>query len=219
MTELAEIPRPPPLFFLSYARSGRGAGSDPFNELDMQVVKFFQDLSMHVGGLTVRRPGSDPGFMDLSMDPGSEWRGELLEAVGTCKVFVALLSPSYTASEWCAKEWDAFSRRKVTGGEPGGRYRTGIIPVVWSPYPINMFPQVIRRKQWFSPEGLPGMDLMAEYQEYGISGLMWLRREDAYRGVIVRLAQHIARFYHSYEVRPQVLREDELENIFRERES
>ena len=75
---------------------------------------------MYVGGLTVRRPGADPGFMDLSMNPGSEWRGELLEAVGTCKVFVALLSPSYTASEWCGKEWDAFSRRKVTGGDPGG---------------------------------------------------------------------------------------------------
>ena len=48
---------------------------------------------------------------------------------------------------------------------------------------------------------------------------MWLRREDAYRGIVVRLAQHIAEFHHSYEVEPQVLREDELENIFMEHKS
>ena len=40
MTELAEILPPPPLFFLSYAKSGQGTSADPANELDLQVVKF-----------------------------------------------------------------------------------------------------------------------------------------------------------------------------------
>lgn len=216
MTELAEIPPPPPLFFLSYARSGRGTAKNPVNELDMQVMTFFRDLSMNVDGLTVRRPGADPGFMDRSMNPGSEWSGELLEMVGICKVFVALLSPSYTASEWCGKEWNAFSRRKVTGGGRGAKYRTGIIPVIWAPYPEELFPSIIRNVQWFSPEGLPDIDIVAEYQKNGVSGLMYMRQDIFYRGIVLRLAQHIANFHHSYEVEPQVLREDELHNIFQE---
>ena len=216
MTELVEIPPPPPLFFLSYARSSHGSSGAPANELDMQIMTFFRDLSMNVAGLTVRRAGADPGFMDRSTSVGSDWSDELLEAVGTCKVFVALLSPSYTVSEWCGKEWHAFSRRKVRGGR-GANYRTGIIPVIWAPYPEELFPPVIRRVQWFSPEGLPDIDILAEYQKNGVSGLMYMKQDIFYRSIVLRLAQHIANFHYNYEVESRVPRENELYNIFQER--
>src|SRR5215475_14146035 len=113
MMELVEVPPPQPLFFLSYARTGAGADHVPAGEAHQQVLRFFTDLSSQVVGLTARRTGADPGFMDRTIPTGTSWARELLVALGACQAFVALLCGPYATSEWCGMEWYAFSGRKV----------------------------------------------------------------------------------------------------------
>jgi hypothetical protein len=72
--------------------------SPPNTGPDRFVAKFFDDLSDDVRQLT---GAALPGFMDQGMAVGTRWSDQLSEALGTCRVFVALLSPSYIASHWC----------------------------------------------------------------------------------------------------------------------
>jgi hypothetical protein len=162
-----------PLFFLSYAHSsvtGRAQGRN------WRFIKFFEDLSENVAELVSRPAGSDPGYMDQpSIAAGRRWTPELLRALGTCQVFVALLSPIYIDSAWCSLEWQAFSRRQVTS-HPGGEIsnETAIIPVLWAPVREQDVPKKIRAVQWFYPLGMPETDKAASYEGDGVVGLLQL---------------------------------------------
>jgi TIR domain len=108
------------IFFLSYAQARHIRTSQAGTyDANQSVVRFFDDLSMHVDQLVGSPTGVDPGFMDRSMQGGTRWASEVLAAAGTCHVFIPLLSPGYVESTWCAREWDAFSRRNV--GRRAGR--------------------------------------------------------------------------------------------------
>jgi hypothetical protein len=205
----AREPRPrAPLFFLSYARAGRPSG---------QVVEFFNDLSEDVAELVGRPAGSDPGFMDRSMRTGVRWLGELLQAVGSCQVFVALLSDPYVTSEWCRIEWHAFSRRTVLAiSGDDVTHRTGVIPVIWTPMPERRLPPVVSAVQRFEPRGLAGEDIGRQYQEEGVYGFKRLNQEDMYRCAVYRLAQAIAEFHFAYKVEPLVFKPTDLDNSFGE---
>ena len=200
-----------PLFFLSYAHAMHR------DEPNQRVVKFFEDLSEDVAELVARPAGSDPGFIDRSMAGGARWSSELLQAIGTCKVFVALLSDPYVTSSWCGMEWYAFSRREVTrnSGARSG-HETGIIPVLWTPVPDHRLPRVVDAVQRFSPRGLPDVNIPVRYATEGVYGLMRMGHETIYQGVVWRLAQSIAEFHFGYEVAPLVLGQDDLHDIFRE---
>jgi hypothetical protein len=205
-------PRAAPLFFFSYAHAGTPS---PY------VIEFFNDLSVDVAELVGMPAGSDPGFMDQSMPGGASWTGELLNAVGTCQVFIALLSGPYVQSPWCGKEWFAFSRRKVISrGGDHATFRTGMIPVIWTtPMPGEQrLPLAITRVQRFSPRELHGEDVRGPYEANGVYGLLRQKRVEQYQWVVWRLAQSIAEFHFACQVEPLVLREDELHDIFRERE-
>jgi TIR domain len=215
---VGEIHRRAPLFFLSYAHSAwqrsQGAQPDP----NQRIAEFFDDLSENVAQLVARPPGADPGFMDRAIVGGTRWTPELLEAVGTCQVFVALLSHPYVSSEWCGKEWYAFSRRTVTSRAGDGTgHQTGIIPVVWTPVPEARLPKVVRDVQRFSPRGLPGVNTPAGYETDGIFGLKNIGLDTIYQSVVWRLAQRIAEFHFGHMVEPRVVRENELRNVFREK--
>src|SRR5215472_7793444 len=108
-----EVDPKAPLFFLSYARSAAAEAQMIPRERNRFFFRFFDDLSENVAELVSRPPGSDPGYMDRSISGGVHWRSELLEAIGTCQVFVALLSVRYFGSHWCSREWYAFSQRTV----------------------------------------------------------------------------------------------------------
>lgn len=207
---------PASLFFLSYAHSRATSRNAPPRERDRHAVKFFNDLSENVSWLVSRAAGEELGFMDRTIRYGSQWSGELLHALGSCQAFVALLSEPYTTCDWCGMEWHAFSQRKVVA-EPGagdqGR-QTPIFPVIWAPMPAGRTPVVIRRVQRFAPAGLPAMDLVANYERFGVLGLMQLRRWSAYRGIVWTLAQSIATFHHSHWVQPQIFQQHELRNVF-----
>lgn len=205
-----------PLFFLSYARNRPSSQRPRRGEPDSYVITFFDDLSENVASLVSRRPGADPGFMDRFIRPGRPWSGELLQAIGTCDVFVALLCGPYTSSRSCGMEWYAFCQRsEASGAEPARP--PAIIPVIWAPFPEERTPEVIRKVQRFSPGGLPDVDIQAEYEQYGVSGLMWLMRTASYRGVVWRLAQEIAQRHHdNHAAEQRTLREAELRDAFQE---
>jgi hypothetical protein len=197
-----------PLFFLSYAHTGRPG---------KLVTDFFDDLSEDVAALIGLQAGTEPGFMDRSMPGGVRWLAELLDAVGSCQVFIALLSDPYVTSQWCSKEWYAFSRRKVVSiTDDPVTHRTGMIPVVWSPMPARRCPQVVSDVQRFLPRGLAGEDISDQYETDGVYGFKRLNQESQYRCVVWRLAQSIAEFHFACQVEPLILRPVELRDIFRE---
>jgi hypothetical protein len=197
-----------PLFFVSYART-RAA--------DL-ILEFFRDLSNHVQELVGRTAGADPGFLDRSMAGGQRWAPEVLRAVGTCQVFVPLISPSLFESKWCAYEWDAFSQRKVLNrATRAPDLETAILPVIWSLPDSTQEPTVVRWIQRFSPSGLPDSTVASLYEREGIYGLRSLNMDSAYRAVVWRLAQRIAGLYRSHFVTPMTFADiGQLRNVFTE---
>lgn len=205
-----------PLFFLSYGRSTVDLGQqDP----DRYVVEFFEELSMNVALLFGREAGSDPGFMDRwSVQGGRRWSGELLAAVGTCQVFIPLISMPLVQSPWCGREWDAFSRRTVLNQRSGrADHETAIVPLRWSPVQPHRMPAVMRQVQLFSPEGLPDPAIAINYQREGLYGLRMLGLETAYKAVGWQLAKRVVEIVGSHSVPPMELKSpDELQNVFSE---
>lgn len=202
-----------PIFFVSYAHAKTQSAAR--HVPNRRFFQFFEDLSESVAEFVSRPAGSDPGYIDRSIPDGGQWSQELLRAVGTCQVFVALLSPPYFSSEWCAKEWFAFAQRPVVSrdGQPPG-YQTAIIPVVWAPLRLARIPPVVAAVQRFSPRNLPDSDIPAEYEKEGVRGLMQMGRDLDYQTVIWRLAERIAELHHGYRVEPRTLSAGELTNIF-----
>lgn len=198
-----------PLFFLSYAHATKGQG---------RLVRFFNELSENVAELVSRKAGSDPGYMDRSMEVGNRWAGNLLEAIGTCQVFVALLSGPYFESTWCSMEWFAFSQRPVTRRlDAAVSHQTAFVPVVWAaPLPSGLTPTAVKEVQQFSPNALPDVDLAGLYREHGVVGLRQMQVR-LYRAVVWQIAQRIADIYYTYRVEPHVLGQHELRDVFQER--
>jgi len=206
---VAEEVRPrTPLFFLSYAHSGGR----------QRITKFFNDLTENVAQLVGRPVGADPGFIDTRMPDGSRWSPELLDAVGGCRVFVAMLSGPYTTSPWCGMEWYAFAQRMVIP-KPGASsiHRTCVVPVIWAPILPAQAPRAVRALQWFTPDG-PLIDPAVPelYEANGIFGLMTMGLDTSYQTVVWELAKHIRDIYYGYDVAPLVLRADQLHDAFQE---
>jgi hypothetical protein len=63
---------------------------------------------------------------------------------------------------------------------------------------------------------MPNTNITAQYQTYGIFGLLRMRREVAYQGAVWQLAQQIAEFHYSHRVESLTLKEGDLCDIFRE---
>jgi len=195
-----------PLFFLSYAHSPNGR----------PVAAFFKDLSETIADLVALKAGAEPGFMDKSIPGGGRWTGELLSAVGTCQVFVALLSTPYLTSRWCGMEWYAFAQRAVRARTGAPDHQTAIIPVIWAPLPAEIeIPSAVSAIQRFAPDGLPDPEIAKLYQEEGVLGLTKVAK-DAYEPVVWRLAQRVADIAHRYLVEPRVLDRADLRDVFQE---
>ncbi|MEU8183048.1 TIR-like protein FxsC [Micromonospora sp. NPDC049047] len=204
-----------PLFFLSHSRApvGRATGK-PAEYLS----RFFEDLTVHVSELVGPVTGVDAGFLDSTIAGGERWSPELLEAAGTCQVFVPLLSSALLSSEWCGREWDLFSRRRILPRHgAASAHETAIVPVTWSPTNGAALPRVLRDIQRFSPTAMPDPDIAVHYQRDGVYGLLTMQWESAYRAVVWRLAQRIVAIHRSYLVEPWVPASvDELCNRFAE---
>ncbi|WP_422756247.1 TIR-like protein FxsC [Micromonospora sp. WMMD708] len=197
-----------PVFFLSYARTRvRPRAVAPPRDNNEKVFQLFVDLSDHVVELLGLDPGRTAGFMDRVLDGGQLWTDDLAFAAGHCQVFIPLVSSQYLRSQWCAREWDAFTRRRVVprpDADPSAG-ETPVIPVNWSVVDRRRVPEVVSRRQMFTPTRLPS-NIAPMYREEGIYGLFSLgsNGKDAYDAVVWRLAQRIAHAYRTHWVEPAV---------------
>jgi TIR domain len=207
-------------FFLSYAHvtggpAGTGEGLDP-NGL---AGRFFRDLADNVALLIPRRADVPAGFMDQRIRGGVRWTDELLHAVGTCQVLVALLSASYMRSEWCRMEWHAFSLREVSRipGADASPRQGCIVPVIWAPLHSEP-PEHVRLTQTFSPDPEPDPRADGHYKRNGVIGLMKVRRlNDYYEIVAWQLALHIADILYSQRTEHRKFEEKELRRVLEDR--
>ena len=207
-----------PLFFVSHANayndSNIGTDMDP----NSPFGRFHHDLSQDIGQLTARRAGADPGFLDRGMAAGVDWEREILTAVGTCQVLVALVSKPYTESMWCGREWDAFSRRRTWRRTDRALMPspTCILPVIWAPSPD--LPRVVLTPQLFVPKSVSEEEtgqIGPRYKSEGVYGLFMIDPRGAYRATVWRLAQEIQRLIATYWVEPDVPDDSSvLNNVF-----
>lgn len=210
--EPTDPPSGGPLFFFSHAPSSgiRGARRG-------DAERFFRDLSENVSNLVSLPARRDPGFIDSELEGGIHWWPQLAEALGTCQVFIALLSARYLSSEWCGKEWDGFAQRVVRERGFSDHHTVGmtcIIPVMWAPFPRNRVPHAVAGIQWFSPLDLSDEATADLYHEEGILGLLQSGRDQAYQAVAWQLAKRIAEIQERYEVVPQAIDGAVLRNAF-----
>ena len=203
-------------FFVSYARARDSSGNaDAAHFSDQLTRQFFFDLSEDVGQLISRTTGADVGFMDMGTQGGTHWLDELLHAAGTCQMLIALVSAPYLSSEWCGREWCAFSRRtsQSISGVAGSPRQGHIIPVLWAPVHFAL-PPPVGAEMIFSPTGTPKPDLPAEYKENGVYGLLRMERKDSYQIVVWQLAKLIAKVYHSQLLKPRKFKFEDLHDVF-----
>ena len=205
VAEFQDVPGAP-VFFMSYWRPkppGRWAKTP--REPTAAVRRLFDDLTADVNDLIGSVPGRDPGFLDVAGSGGTAWRTKLLRAVGTCQVFVCLLSGPYlNNSPWCAREWDAFSRRRVVprfaDADPA---ETAVVPVLWTPI-RGRIPPVVADVDLFMPTGLPD-EFGALYRQDGLLGLLKTGQDRIYQAIVWKLALHVERIRSSYWVESGVL--------------
>jgi hypothetical protein len=193
-----------PVFFVSYWRPKPPLhGVGPARAANRFVTRFFDDLTADVNDLIGPVPGRDPGFLDVAGDGGERWERRLLRAAGTCQVFICLLSAPYLFhSPWCAREWDLFTRRRVTArGDGADPDLTAVVPVLWTPISTAV-PRAVADVNVFVPTGLPRAEFAAAYLAEGLLGLLKTDQEAVYQATVWKLARHIVRIRQDYRVEP-----------------
>jgi hypothetical protein len=201
--EFDDDPRAP-VFFLSHARERQlHRPTSVLQPINQQVQRLYRDVSEQLGQLVAAQPGQDLGFVDMTMDTGERWKQRLLDKVSSAQVFVCLISVRYlTNSEWCAMEWDLFTRRRVLSREDGKpALASAIIPVYWAPYVVPV-PAEIEDVNRFTPMDLCSPEVVELYQNDGLYGLMVAGNDDAYRPIVWSLAKTIWRIHQRYWVEP-----------------
>ncbi len=207
-------------FILSYPRTDKksGARGGPRSS-DRLARTFFRDLCDEVAPLVHRPFGSDMGFMDVEGLPGGmNWHPELIYALGSCQVLVGLLSAPYLNSEWCGREWHAFTLRdrKTVQGANASPYQECIIPVLWAPIAGEVPAVVSEHLGVFMPEPTrESPDLPHLYEQRGVFGLMRARKIGAVSEIVWQVAMLIQKIYYSQRLEPREFKPDELINIFR----
>jgi hypothetical protein len=202
------VPSLPP-FFISYAHAG--------TESNRAAERFYHELRGVLQPLVAPPVGTEMGFFDIAGLPtGVRWRYELAAALGTCQVLVALLSVPYLKSDWCGKEWHAFTMREVSR-QPGlvtPGNQGAIIPVRWAPIPFKL-PPVGEEVQIFRPNSTKAYpDLPEQYDDEGLFGLLHRGYEEAFKDAVWDLARSIQQIYYSQVLVPRKFDPDELRNVF-----
>lgn len=190
-----------PHFFLSYARQDAEGGF-----LDIFYGDLYAEVQLLKGKNEV---GEEPGFRDLrSIEVGEDWNDQLVNALTTCRVFLALYSPSYFVSEFCGKEWRVFADRLAApAGYPGEAAPPLIVPILWAPVDNDVLPEVTKRIQ-YTHESLGDL-----YASEGLHHLVRLRSHyakeywDLVRGVAKRVIQVAKQHQLPPTERPQDLKQ------------
>jgi FxsC-like protein len=167
-------------FFFSYAQQDR----------DQYLDQFYADLCKEAG---LKKYWPEFGFFDKeSIETGTMWKPELEKALSSCRVLVAICSPSYVNRPYCGKEFQVFHERHlefVSRYQPqkGPRF---IFPVIWG-HPSDSLHEKIKLYQ-LSNDALGGSKFPAAYMENGLHYLMRLdQNKDDYRILVTHLAHQI----------------------------
>jgi hypothetical protein len=203
------VPSLPP-FFISYAHAG--------DESNAAAERFYRQLRGDLQPLVAPPVGTEMGFFDvIGLPTGVRWRYELAAALGTCQVLVALLSVRYLESEWCGKEWHAFTMRE-TRQRPDAvipEFQGPIIPVRWARIPYELPEPIGEEVQIFRPNNTKAHpDLAERYDREGLFGLLRRGEEDGFKDAVLDLAMCIQQIYYSQVLKPKKFNPDELRNVF-----
>jgi len=163
-----------PYFFLSYAR----------DDADGYLDRFYKDLCEAVRAKTGLKL-ADVGFRDqTNMDVGDDWLASLGQAIASARVFVALCSPSYFASDMCGKEWQLFIDLARARGTGSTVQPSNLLPTTW--FPTRQLPAAAERLQYSQ------QDLGEIYEKEGLNYLCrFTRYEDDYWNFVLRFADRI----------------------------
>lgn len=176
---LPERRKDPPYFFFSYHRSAYRPtdNADP----DVWFKRLFNALCIDVAHVTGT---SNPGFMDTEMPLARNWPKALAEALACCRVFVPVLGPGYFTSEFCGKEWTAFTERARMHAGPDNLH-AAMVPLLWTKFRLEELPPQVATLNLIPP-GFPPL-----YRE-GFFALMKVNRfRTAYRESVLRMAEAI----------------------------
>jgi hypothetical protein len=206
-------------FFLSYPRTdAKSGGRGGPRSSDQLVRRFFDELCSEVAPLVHLPYGSDMGFMDVESLPGGmTWHPGLIHALGTCQVLVGLVSAPYLKSDWCGREWHAFTLRNRTTvtGSNASPCQGCIIPVLWAPMAFDAPAVVKDHVSMFLPKPTRRDPQLPQlYERRGIFGLMRAREEDAVSEIVWQLAQLIQKIYYGQRLEPREFKPRELINLF-----
>jgi FxsC-like protein len=184
--------RASPYFFLSYAHNPPRKGDDP----DRWVHQLYRDLCDDIINISAASADS-VGFMDREMQSGTEWQRKVSDALGNCRVFVPLYSPRYFTSEWCGREWYAFSRRTLEHAARNGNATPTIIPALWASVDVARLPEVAQNIQFdHRAFGL-------HYSQEGFYGIMKLGRyRTDYKKAVLQLARKIVEVAEGTRIEP-----------------
>jgi hypothetical protein len=175
-------------FYLSYAHSpplaGARLGSSPPDEW---VREFFQDLSRAVDQRASADRNLAPGFIDLQVPPGQEWKETLVRALGEAEVFVPLYSPGYLSRSWPGREWACYMQRIEAAGIASPLQR--FAPVLWVPLPAGAEPRGLQAALDLVPADAPD-DAADVYRD---NGLLAMRRLQPYRKWYHLITEELAR--------------------------
>jgi FxsC-like protein len=158
---------------------------DDATDPNLWIEKLFKDLS-HTVRVLATEPPSRVGFMDSGIRHGTEWARVLSQQLAVCKTFVPLYSPHYFRSEFCGREWHAFTGRVTNGHARGTGHVQQIIPAHWIPVPFDQHPQAVQSIQ-FVPEDLGSMYATRGF--YPLTKLEWFKSQ--YEFAVHELAQKI----------------------------
>ncbi|MBO3752249.1 toll/interleukin-1 receptor domain-containing protein [Streptosporangiaceae bacterium NEAU-GS5] len=178
---------PAPYFFLSYAHVHPNAYTN--DDLDRDALRLYRDVCSHIMQMTDFPHAKRPGFMDRKIDGGTRWDDDIKWGLASSRVFVALCGPRYFSSDYCGKEWDAFSRREALHLENSERRsaRRAIIPIRWTPFEMETAPRVIQEHQHFR------FDHDSGYLELGLYGLLKSKHEREYVDATLQITRAILR--------------------------
>jgi hypothetical protein len=171
-------------------------------------MRLFTDLSKWVNHAIALPVGLDAGYLDVNAETGGKWRPELLRMVGTCTVFVALLSEPYLyRSRWCPMEWHLFAQREVRpkdGEADADGITSAMVPVLWAPIK-RKYPPVVDAAERFLPIDLP-QEYRAVYESDGLLGA-GESNQNAYKAIVWKIARQIQTIRATRHVAP-LIKED-----------
>ncbi|OEJ49508.1 TIR-like protein FxsC [Streptomyces agglomeratus] len=160
------------------------------------VAGFFEDLCAELGNVTGKSK-EVLGYSYLEMRAAMKWRRELVEALGSCKVFVPLYSPRYFASEFCGKEWWGFSHRQQHYARANATSEPELIfPVIWE----SVFNDRVQMPKIAADIWARERELSDRYAKAGLRQLVQLKHHEdygsQYQEIIFTLGKRLADLLH-----------------------